>query len=74
MKLRGRRVTWSSETGKNRKLNLEKVKWLVGGDSIRDYAAALATTVKKWSWNLPIRVQSRKGLSRFGQIIFREPE
>lgn len=34
MKLRGRRVTWSSETGKNRKLNLEKVKWLVGGDSI----------------------------------------
>jgi putative DNA primase/helicase len=34
MKIQGRRIIWSSETGKDRKLNLEKFKWLVGGDTI----------------------------------------
>ena len=34
MTLRGRRIAWASETGEGRKLNTEKVKWLVGGDTL----------------------------------------
>jgi hypothetical protein len=40
----------------------------------RDYAAASATAVKKWFLEVPTKVQSREGLSCFGQNIFREPE
>jgi hypothetical protein len=46
------------------------LKWLV----IRDYAAAKAATVKKRFWGVPSQVQSREGLSCFGQIILMEPE
>jgi hypothetical protein len=40
----------------------------------RDYAAASATAVKKWFLEVPTKVQSRDGLSGFGQNIFRVPE
>ncbi len=35
MALRGRRIAWGSETDEGRKLNIGKVKWLVGGDTLR---------------------------------------
>ena len=34
MSLRGRRLAWASETNEARKLNVGKVKWLVGGDTL----------------------------------------
>lgn len=34
MSLRGKRLTWASETDEGRKLNSGKVKWLVGGDTL----------------------------------------
>ena len=34
MALRGRRIAWGSETDEGRKLNIGKVKWLVGGDTL----------------------------------------
>jgi hypothetical protein len=41
-------------------------------DISRNYAAALATAVKKWFWDVPSQVQPREGLSFFGQFIFSE--
>jgi len=35
MSLRGRRIVWASETDEGRKLNVGKVKWLVGGDILK---------------------------------------
>ncbi|MBF0541483.1 MAG: hypothetical protein HQK91_08555 [Nitrospirae bacterium] len=34
MKLRGKRLVWASETDLNRQLNIGKIKWLVGGDTL----------------------------------------
>jgi len=34
MALRGRRLAWASETGEGRKLDIGKVKWLTGGDTL----------------------------------------
>ncbi len=34
MALKGKRITWGSETDEGRKLNAGKVKWLVGGDTL----------------------------------------
>jgi len=34
MALRGRRIAWASETGEGRKMDIGKMKWLVGGDSL----------------------------------------
>lgn len=34
MALRGKRMVWASETGEGRKLDIAKVKWLVGGDRL----------------------------------------
>ncbi|MBW2149255.1 MAG: DNA primase [Deltaproteobacteria bacterium] len=34
MSLFGRRLAWASETDEGRKLNISKVKWLVGGDTL----------------------------------------
>ena len=32
MALRGRRIAWASETDEGRKMDIGKMKWLVGGD------------------------------------------
>jgi putative DNA primase/helicase len=34
MALKGRRLAWASETEEGRELNISKVKWLVGGDTL----------------------------------------
>lgn len=34
MALRGRRIAWASETEEGRKMDIGKMKWLVGGDSL----------------------------------------
>lgn len=34
MALRGRRIAWASETEEGRRLNVSRVKWLVGGDTL----------------------------------------
>jgi putative DNA primase/helicase len=34
MALRGKRIVWASETDRGRKLNIAKLKWLVGGDTL----------------------------------------
>jgi hypothetical protein len=35
--------------------------------------SGLTIAVKKWFWDLPPQVQSRKGFSFFGQIVLWEP-
>ena len=42
---------------------------LRSGSIVRDYAAASATTVKKWFWGVSTQVQSRERLSCFDKII-----
>jgi hypothetical protein len=41
-------------------------------DISRNYAAASATAVKRWFWDVPSQVQPREGLPCFSQMIFRE--